>query len=145
MDLRNKKCGDRMTEISCDRMTYFLNNESHYDIRGHRRDWWYETPAKMVEYIIEWETPCVASVWNILWRALWESIPRLLNEGTTTMTARCAPACSQALPVKLGRWRSSGPSSLMLVWMKCINKALYLDRLYRSSWLWHPMRIIWTP
>ena len=29
-----------------------------------------------------------------------ESIPRLLNEGTTTMTARCAPVCSQALPVK---------------------------------------------
>ena len=29
-----------------------------------------------------------------------ESILRLLNEGTTAMTARCAPACSQALPVK---------------------------------------------
>ena len=29
-----------------------------------------------------------------------KSIPRLLNEGTTTMTTRCAPACSQALPVK---------------------------------------------
>ena len=29
-----------------------------------------------------------------------ESIPRLLNEGTTAMTACCAPACSQALPVK---------------------------------------------
>ena len=26
--------------------------------------------------------------------------PELLNEGTTTMTAHCAPACSQALPVK---------------------------------------------
>ena len=68
--------------------------------------------------------------------ALRESIPRLLNEGTTTMTARCAPACSQALPVKpqgvwargieawarsrrppkleFRRWRSSGPSSLMI-------------------------------
>ena len=32
--------------------------------------------------------------------ALQESIPRLLNEGTTAMTARCALACSQALPVK---------------------------------------------
>ena len=32
--------------------------------------------------------------------ALGESIPRLLNEGTTAMTACCAPACSQALPVK---------------------------------------------
>ena len=66
--------------------------------------------------------------------SLWESIPRLLNEGTTAMTARCALACSQALPVKpqgvwarifksvsavmwppkleLRRWRSSGHSSL---------------------------------
>ena len=32
--------------------------------------------------------------------ALRESIPRLLNEGSTAMTACCAPACSQALPVK---------------------------------------------
>ena len=29
-----------------------------------------------------------------------ESIPRLLNEKTTVMTTCCAPACSQALPVK---------------------------------------------
>ena len=29
-----------------------------------------------------------------------ELIPRLLNEGSTAMTACCAPACSQALPVK---------------------------------------------
>ena len=29
-----------------------------------------------------------------------ESILRLFNEGRTTMTTRCAPACSQALPVK---------------------------------------------
>ena len=64
-----------------------------------------------------------------------ESIPRLFNGGKTIMTTRCAPACSQALPVKpqgvwargieawLGsrdlrnlefrRWGSSGPSSLM--------------------------------
>ena len=32
--------------------------------------------------------------------SLRESIPRLLNEGSTAMTACCAPACSQALPVK---------------------------------------------
>ena len=59
-----------------------------------------------------------------------ESIPRLFNWGSTAMTARCAPACSQVLPVKpqgvwargieawppkleLQRWGSSGPSSLM--------------------------------
>ena len=41
--------------------------------------------------------------------SLQESIPRLLNEGTTTMTARCAPTCSQALPVKP---RRSGPEVL---------------------------------
>ena len=60
--------------------------------------------------------------------------PELVNEGTTTITAHCAPACSQALPVKpqghgywsvsevswhpnleLWRWQSSGPSSLMVV------------------------------
>ena len=36
-----------------------------------------------------------------------ESIPRLLNEGSTAMTACCAPACSQALPVKpQGVWAS---------------------------------------
>ena len=29
-----------------------------------------------------------------------ESIPRLFNGGKTTMTTHCAPACSQALPVK---------------------------------------------
>ena len=29
-----------------------------------------------------------------------ESVPRLLNEGSTAMTACCAPACSQALPVE---------------------------------------------
>ena len=68
--------------------------------------------------------------------ALRESILRPFNGGTTTMTTRCAPACSQALPVKpegLGqrywsvsevtwplklefrRWGSSGPSSLMII------------------------------
>ena len=67
--------------------------------------------------------------------ALRESILRLLKGGKTTMTTRCAPACSQALPVKpkgvwargieawagshdrgnqeFRRWGSSGPSSLM--------------------------------
>ena len=35
-----------------------------------------------------------------LFFTLWESIPRLFNEGRTTMTTRCASACSQALPVK---------------------------------------------
>ena len=34
-----------------------------------------------------------------------ESIPKLFNEGTTTMTTHCAPACSQALLVKAqGVW-----------------------------------------
>ena len=33
-------------------------------------------------------------------RTLRESIPRLFNWGSTAMTARCAPACSQILPVK---------------------------------------------
>ena len=66
-----------------------------------------------------------------------ESIPRLFNWGSTAMTAHCAPACSQILPVKtqgglgqrywsvsvvtlpwppkleLQRWGSSGPYSLM--------------------------------
>ena len=68
-----------------------------------------------------------------------ESIPRLFNGGKTTMTTRCAPACSQALPVKpqgvwargieawarsrdlrkleFRRWGSSGPSSLILSWL----------------------------
>ena len=68
--------------------------------------------------------------------ALRESIPRLFNGGRTIMTTRCAPACSQALPVKpqgvwarrieawagsrylrnleFRRWGSSGPSSLMV-------------------------------
>ena len=32
--------------------------------------------------------------------ALRESIPRLFNGGRTIMTTRCAPACSQTLPVK---------------------------------------------
>ena len=32
-----------------------------------------------------------------------ESIPRLFNGGRTTMTTRCAPACSQALPRGLGQ------------------------------------------
>ena len=65
------------------------------------------------------------------------SIPRLLNEGTTTMTARFAPALKPGPPsqtpgdlglgqrywsvsevtwppnLELRRWRSSGPSSLM--------------------------------
>ena len=31
---------------------------------------------------------------------LQESIPRLFNRGRTIMTTRCAPACSQVLPVK---------------------------------------------
>ena len=33
-------------------------------------------------------------------KSLRESIPRLLNWESTAMTARCAPACSQVLPVK---------------------------------------------
>ena len=33
-------------------------------------------------------------------KPLRESIPRLFNWGSTAMTARCAPACSQVLPVK---------------------------------------------
>ena len=41
-------------------------------------------------------------------QSLRESIPRLLNEGTTTMTACCAPVCSQALPIKpQGVWARS--------------------------------------
>ena len=38
--------------------------------------------------------------WGVVPCSLRESIPRLFNGGTTTMTTRCAPACSQALPVK---------------------------------------------
>ena len=43
-----------------------------------------------------WQCVCVCVCIN----PLRESIPRLFNEGTTTMTTRCAPACSHALPVK---------------------------------------------
>ena len=81
-------------------------------------------PTKYNLYLIVME-----ELWGV---SLRESIPRLLNEGTTAMTACCAPACSQALPVKPqgvwargieawarsddlrnSRWRSSGPSSVM--------------------------------
>ena len=37
---------------------------------------------------------------SLFWHAWRESIPRLFNDRRTTMTTRCAPACSQALPVK---------------------------------------------
>ena len=73
--------------------------------------------------------------WSTQKWALRESIPRLFDVGWSTMTTRCAPTCSQALPVKpqgvwargieawagsrdlwnleFRRWGSSGPSSLM--------------------------------
>ena len=89
---------------------------------------------------------CIIGWYSILlhgwydWSSLQESIPRLFNGGRTTMTTRCAPACSQALTFKaLGvwargieawawsrdsrnlefrRWGSSGPSSLMVVFVR---------------------------
>ena len=79
--------------------------------------------------------PKLLTHWGRETHTLRESIPRLFNWGLTAKTARCAPACSQFLPVKpqrslgqrywsvnavtwppkleLRRWRSSGPSSLM--------------------------------
>ena len=83
----------------------------------------------MTDFTRLWQKDCLT---------LRESIPRLFNEGGgggAAMTTRCAPACSQALPVKpqgvwargieawagsrdlrnleFRRWGFSGPSSLM--------------------------------
>ena len=84
-------------------------------------------------YVIQ---TCRRKSWKLGY-SLRESIPRLCDGGKTTMTTRCAPACSQALPVKpqgvwargieawvgsrdlrnqgFRRWVSSGPSSLMII------------------------------
>ena len=87
-----------------------------------------------------------------------ESIPRLLNEGSTAMTTCCVPACSQALPVKpqywcvsevtwppqmeLRRWRSSGPSSVMIHYLRKICNYQWqnvLGRLktFTRNFIWH--------
>ena len=100
-------------------------DKSNCHFHGYRGDWW-------LRYLL-WNCSQI----NVTgpYYSLRESILRLFYWGRTTVTTRCAQACSQALPVKpqrvwargieawarsrdrrnleFWRWVSSGPSNLM--------------------------------
>ena len=111
--------------------------------------WQWTFPSRFLQFQASCPMECKKNKQSHL--ILQESIPRLFNEGRTIMTTRCAPACSQVLPVKhqrcwsvsrvsdrriwSRRWRSSGPSSLMKLHTHIIAIVLeYIDNIQGAVW-----------